>query len=97
MEIFDPTMSNIESAMARSIKIQEVTAHNIANAQTPGFTAKKFDEVLNKAVEREENKTVNLEEEMAEMAKNNTRYSTYAKLMSAKLAVLRNVISQGRK
>jgi len=97
MEIFDAGMSGAESAIARTIKAQEVIASNIANAQTPGYTAKKFDDVLNKAVERSENKKVVMEEELADMAKNSNRYSTYVKYLTAKLGVLRNVVSQGRK
>lgn len=96
-EIFDATMSNLEGAMGRAMRVQEVTAQNVANANNPDFTAKKFDEVLGKAVERREKPNVVLEEEMAEMSKNSGHYSAYIKLMSSKLAMLRTVISQGRK
>ena len=97
MELFDPTMSSVEKAMARSTKIQEVTAHNIANAKTPGYEALKFDETLNKAVKRLEKKDVSIEEEMAIMAENTGRYSAFSKFLTAKLAVLRSVVTQGRK
>lgn len=97
MEIFDPTMTSLEKAMARSTKIQEVSAQNIANAKTPGYEALKFDETLNKAVKRLDKKNVSIEEEMADMSKNTSRYSTFSKLLTAKLAVLRSVVSQGRK
>ena len=96
-EFFDPTIGNLESSIARSSKIQETIAHNIANAQTPGYVAKVFDNELNKAVEREDSKTVKLEEEMAEMSKNSTRHSAYVKLLTQKLGMLRTIVTQGRK
>ena len=97
MEIFDPTMTNLEKAMVRSSKIQEVSAHNIANAKTPGYEALRFDETLNKAVKRLEKKDVSIEEEMADMAKNTQRFSAFSKLLTSKLAVLRSVVTQGRR
>ncbi|MEK7376506.1 MAG: flagellar basal body protein [Candidatus Margulisiibacteriota bacterium] len=97
IEIFDATMNNIEKAMGAASKIQEVSAHNIANAKTPGYEAVEFDEALNKAVKRLEKKDVSVEEEMAQMAKNTQRFSTFSKLLSSKLAVLRSVVTQGRR
>ncbi len=95
--IFDATMSSLERGIDRTTKTHEVIAQNIANANTPGYVAKKFDQVLERAVERRDTPGVNLEEEMAEQAKNSGRHSAYVKLMSTKLAILRTVISQGRK
>lgn len=97
MEIFDPAMSSVEKQIASTIRVQEVISQNIANANTPGYAAKEFNEVLNKAVERQDSRAVNLEQEMADMAKNSSKFSTYTKFLAAKLGVLRNVISQGRK
>lgn len=96
-EIFDPAIGNLESAMAKTVKIQETIAQNISNAQTPGYVPRIFDEELNKAVERQDRKTVKLEEEMADMAKNNTRHSAYVKLLTQKLGMLRTIVTQGRK
>ena len=97
MEIFDPTFGSLEKAMANSSKIQEVIAHNIANAKTPGYEAQKFDETLDKAVKRLEKRDVSIEEEMADLANNTGRYAAFSKLLTAKLAVLRSVVTQGRK
>lgn len=95
--IFDPTMTSLEKGITAATKTHEIIAHNIANANTPGYVPQKFDKVLGRAVERRESPGVNLEEEMAEQAKNSGRHATYLKLMSSKLAILRTVISQGRK
>jgi len=95
--IFDSTIHNVEKSIERAAKIQEVIAHNIANANTSGYVPEKFDEVLNKAVKRTDKSSVNLEEEVADLAKNSARFSAYVKIMTAKLGMLRSVVTQGRK
>lgn len=95
--IFDTTMASLEKGIARSTKAQEIIAHNIANANTPGYVPKKFDDVLDRAVERRDTPGVNLEEEMADQSRNSGKHAAYLKLMTSKLAILRTVISQGRK
>ncbi len=95
-EIFDSTFANIERSMIRAEMKQEISAHNIANAEVPGFVPQKFDDVLNKAVDKTDRK-FNLEQEMADMAKNSGEYSAYTKFLAAKLAVLRSIVTQGRK
>jgi len=97
VEIFDSTFDKVQKAMEVATKRQAVIAHNVANADTPGFQALKFDEVLQKAVARTEQPSINLEEEMAALTQNSTRYSSYVKLMSSKLNILKTIASQGRK
>lgn len=95
--IFDVTMSNLERGVKVTTQAQEVVAQNIANANTPGYVPKRFDEVLNKAIENQDKKSVIIEEEMAELSKNESKHSAYIKLLASKLSILRTVISQGRK
>ncbi len=95
--VFDTSFDVLEQRMDRSAKIQAVIAQNIANANTPGYRPRKFDDVLNQAIERTDLDKVNLEEEMAAMAKNSIEYSAYVKLLAAKLNVLKSVVTQGRK
>ncbi len=95
--IFDETFGNLQRAMEVATKRQAVIAHNIANINTPGYEAMKFDEVLNRAVKRAEKREVVLEEEMAQLTENSIKYSTYVKLMSTKLNVLRTIATQGRR
>jgi len=95
--IFDPTFKHLESAMKVSAAKQAVISHNIANANNPEYEALEFDEELGKAVNRLDNKKVVMEDEMAALSENSVRYSSYVKLMSSKLGVLRNIASQGRK
>lgn len=95
--IFDQTFNNLENAIKVSAKRQAVIAHNIANANTPGYEAMEFDEVLNQAVVRQGEKEVVLEKEMDRLSRNSMDYSSYVKLMSTKLSILRTISSQGKK
>lgn len=95
--IFDPTFRHLESAMKMTSAKQAVIAHNVANANNPEFEALEFDEELGRAVKRLDSKSVILEEEMAALSENSVRYSSYVKLMSSKLGILRTIATQGRK
>jgi len=95
--IFDPTFTNLEKAMKVSTQRQAVISHNIANADTPGFKPLDFDEELGRAVERQNKKKVVIEEEMAALADNSVKYSSYVKLMTTKLNILRTIATQGRR
>lgn len=95
MEIFDPMFNSLERAMKIETMKQAITAHNIANAKTPGYVAMTFDEHLMRAVRREDKKEVVLEEELAALAEN--KYSAYVKMMTNKLGVMRSIVTQGRK
>jgi len=96
-EIFDPTFGNLERAMEIATRRQEVISHNIANADTPGYEALTFDDQLMRAVKRLDKKRVVLEEEMAALTENSIKYSSYVKLLSTKVNVLRNIVTQGRR
>lgn len=76
---------------------QEVIAHNIANANTPGFEPQTFDEQLMKAVKRTEQQEVNLEQELSSLTENSIQYSSYIKLMTSKFNILRTIATQGRR
>ncbi len=76
---------------------QEVIAHNIANAKTPGFEPLTFNEELMRAETRQDRKRVILEEELASLTDNSIRYSTLVKIMSGKINVLRTIATQGRR
>jgi flagellar basal-body rod protein FlgB len=95
--IFDPTFNNLEKAMKVSATKQSVIAHNIANANTPGYEPLDFDAELGKAIKRQDKKKVMIEEEMAALSENSVRYSAYVKLISSKMNVLRTIATQGRK
>ena len=96
-EIFDVTFGSLERAMEVATRQQEVIAHNIANVKTPGYEALTFDEQLMRAVKRLDRKQVVLEEEMAALTENSIKYSSYVKLLSTKINVLRTIATQGRR
>ena len=76
---------------------QATISHNIANANTPGYVALDFDEALMRATERLDQKKVVLEEELSALTENSIKYSTYVKLLSSKINILRTVATQGRR
>ena len=95
--IFDAQFGNLERSMEIATRRQEVITHNIANANTPGFEPQTFDEELMRAVNRLDRKQVVLEEELADLTDNSIKYSSYVKLMSSKVNMLKNIVSQGRR
>lgn len=95
LKIFDPTFYHLQEAMSRRAMMQAVIAHNIANANTPGFKPRRFDEVLQKVVETQGK--VELEKEMADMSENSGAYGAYVRIMNSKLSALRSIVTQGRK
>jgi len=95
--IFDEQFGKLERAMQVAAQRQAIIAHNIANANTPGYCAMEFDEHLMRAVERISNKNVNLEDELSALSKNSVDYSSYAKLISSRLSNLRTIVTQGRR
>ncbi|MFH2033875.1 MAG: flagellar basal body protein [Candidatus Margulisiibacteriota bacterium] len=95
--MLDRSFSSLEKAMATAVERQAVIAQNIANVNTPGYEPLEFDEVLQKAVKRRDQESVSIEKEMALLADNSVKYSSYAKLMSSKVNLMKTIISQGRK
>lgn len=95
--IFDQAFDNIEKSIKIASKRQAIIAHNIANANTPDYEALEFDEILGRAVVRQDERKVILEKEMADLSENSVLYSSYIKLMSQKLGILRTIASQGRR
>lgn len=95
--IFDRSFEDLERAIQVSAKKQAIIAHNISNANTPGYEAKEFDEILGRAVVRQNNKKVVLEEEMDRLSQNSLAYSSYVKLLSSKLGILRSIATQGKR
>ncbi len=93
--LFDNTMVSVEKEIGKASKHQEVIAQNIANAATKGYIPKMYDGETGEIVNRPGRTSVNIEEEMAEMAQ--IRHSSYIKIMSSKLAILRSIVTQGKK
>lgn len=96
--VFDETFNKLEKALSETARRQGIIAYNIANANTPGFKPLSFDEELNKAEKKLQTspKGVVIEEEMAKLADNTLRYTSYIRLLTNKIAIIRRVVSQGR-
>jgi len=97
VELFSESFQNLERAMEIATRRQEVISHNISNAKTPGYEALTFDKELMQAVKRIDKKEVALEEELAALTDNSIKYSSYVKLLSSRLTVLRSIATQGRR
>jgi len=97
MMIFDSTFYNLQKAIDNASRSQAIIAHNIANANTPGYVGMDFDKILGKAVRREDGRGIIIEEEMASLAENNIEYSAYIKLVSSKINILKTIVTQGRR
>lgn len=96
-EVFDVTFTNLERAMEVATRWQEVITQNIANAKTPGYEALTFDEELMQAVRRLNRKEVVLEDELAALTDNSIKYSSYVKLLSSRINIMRTIATQGRR
>lgn len=95
--LFDEQFKNLERSMEIATRWQEVITHNIANAKTPGYEALTFDEELMQAVKRLDHRDVVLEEELSALTRNSVKYSSYVKLLSSKINVLKTIAAQGRR
>ena len=97
IELFDMAFRDLERAAQIATARQEVITHNVANAGIPGYEPMAFDEELMKAVKRSDRKQIVLEEELAALTDNSVKYSSYVKLMSSKLSVMRFIATQGKR
>lgn len=109
--IFNRT-SLLERAADVSLAKNEVISQNISNIDTPGYKRKKvlFSDILkSKKVDIDivEDKTsqstridgnnVDIEKEMADMAKNSIRYNVLIQSIQGKIRNIKSVISEGRR
>ncbi|MBI5399134.1 hypothetical protein HZB07_00760 [Candidatus Saganbacteria bacterium] len=95
--LFDAQFADLERSMTIAAKRQETISHNIANAKTPGYQPLVFDEELMRAVKRQDQKQVVLEDELASLTENSMKYSAYVKLLSSKISILKAIATQGRR
>lgn len=96
IDIYGEAFRDLERSTKITAMRQEVIAHNIANANTPGYVAMTFDEQLMQAVKKQDKKKVILEDELAALSSNSIEYSGYVKMITSKLNVLRTIARQGR-
>ena len=122
--IFDKTTDALAASLSlRSVK-NSVTSGNIANAETPGYKAKRVDfedqlqraldldgvgEVDTKSISRvkadvydnpegnltNDQNSVDLEKEMANLQENTILYKAAVQLMNKKLAAMRYAVTEG--
>jgi flagellar basal body rod protein FlgB len=98
--LFDPAMRTLVYGIKDSIKRQTIIAHNLANAQTPGYKPIRFADELARLQRRPGFKLsddiVVEEEEMTKMTKNRLKYATYMRLFTMKVDMAKNIVNQGK-
>jgi len=120
--IFDRTFKALETTLDFCLLRHSVISDNIANAETPGFKARRvhFERELAKAVDEtaedtsalqvsptieedprnevgQDRNTVDMDREMAELAKNDVKYSATSQTISKKFALLKYAILEGER
>lgn len=123
--IFDKTTDALAASLnLRSVK-NSVTSGNIANAETPGYKAKRvdFEDQLQRAIDLDgvgavdtnsisrvkadvfdnpegnvtnDQNSVDLEKEMANLQENTILYKAAVQLMNKKMAAMRYAVTEGR-
>ncbi len=121
--LFDKTTDVLSKSLDLQLLRHSVISDNIANAETPGFKARRveFESELQRAVDSIENNdgstelkdlspniaqdpnsemgqdlnTVDMDREMAQMTKNDMKYSATSQAVSKKFAMLRYAVTEG--
>ena len=122
--IFDTTTDALAASLNFRGLRQNITAGNIANAETPGYHAKKvdFEDALRSAIDTQnigntdtqavqrakadvydnpegnvtnDQNSVDLEKEMANLQENTILYKAAMQLMNKKLAAMRYAVTEG--
>ncbi|MBI4404610.1 MAG: flagellar basal body rod protein FlgB [Deltaproteobacteria bacterium] len=122
--IFDKTMDVLSRTLDLCLVRHNVVADNIANAETPGFKARRvdFESELQRATELvgpdggtgrdlasvkpvifedphaevgQDLNTVDMDREMAELSKNDLKYSALSQAVGKKFALLKYAITEG--
>ena len=95
--IFDPVQAALKKAAIEASQRQAIYSYNIANASTPGFKPKHFEDELDLAERKLKLKEeFNLEEEMAKMNENRLFQSAVLKILSTRGAVKHRIMLMGK-
>jgi len=96
--LFDDTMLRLEGEISECVRRQAIYAHNVSNADSPGYKPIRFADEKREIESRPgftEDKVI-IEEEMAKMTKNKFRHQTFLRLYNMKMQTLKKVITQGK-
>ncbi len=100
----DPiTLTQVRSALDAAQVRHSVHAHNLANAQTPGFRARtvsfqdSFDRAAQEPVLQATNAPVNTATEVAAMAENTLQYQALVRLLNRELSIAAIALNDGKR
>jgi flagellar basal-body rod protein FlgB len=108
--MLNPTADRVQRYMDLLTVRQQITASNVANADTPGYKTRDIDfsselssalnpptvrEVQNLAV-RNDGNNVNLDREARNLAENSLRFQIASQLIQGQIRLTRSAIQEGR-
>ena len=100
----DPiTLTQVRSALDAALVRHSVHAHNLANAQTPGFRARavsfqeSFDRAAQEPVLQATSAPVNTATEVAAMAENTLQYQALVRLLNRELSIAAIALNDGKR
>ena len=106
MEIFGPSIVVLEEAVAYETLRASIVAHNISNIDTQGYHRLSFAKTLSDtrkklglpATDNEDYGTgeVDLEKEMSALGETKTVQSSYLRLLSLQVGILKKAVTQGK-
>ena len=106
MEIFSPTISLLEQSVAYEAQRASIIAHNIANIDTPDYQRISFAKTLADtrkklglpAIDDADYGLgeVDLDKEMSALGEVKTVQTSYLRLLSLQLGILKKVVTQGK-
>jgi flagellar basal-body rod protein FlgB len=98
----DPiTLTQVRGALDAALVRHSVHAHNLANAQTPGFRARtvsfqdSFDRAAQEPVLQATNAPVNTATEVAAMAENTLQFQALVRLLNRELSIAAIALNDG--
>ena len=94
--VYDQSMNKLADAIIDATDRQAVYAYNIANAATPGFKPKRFQDELKEAENSYGSVEFNIEEEIARMTENRLKHSALVKILNARAQLTKKVVTLGK-
>lgn len=99
MNLFDPSIQRLQTAIIRTGQSMAVVSKNIANASTPGYAPQFIDELdrARKVRHGLESRKMSLERNMNSLSQLTLHHSACTKLLTSKLGILKTVVAVGKR
>lgn len=94
--VFGQSFDNLEKAIFEASRRQQIIARNVANIESENYKKIVFKDELEKAEMKLASKEVLLDNEMAKLAENNIKMTSYVQLLSSRIKQLKKVVTLGK-